>query len=71
MSAQYKKNNFSTESLPTSYSTGNNKKKIKVKPNIDYLMKRIIDEKKQEQKKITILVWGFFSMILIFYFFQN
>jgi hypothetical protein len=72
MSAQYKENNFSTKSLSSSYISNQNDEKLITKPNIDHLIKRILDERKRERKNtIFTLIAVFSSIILIVYFFSN
>jgi hypothetical protein len=69
MSSQYKANNFSTQNF--SLTTDQNKMDKIVRPNIDHLIKKILDEKKQERKKIRNLGVIFFSTIAIYIFLQN
>jgi hypothetical protein len=71
MSTQYKENNFSAENLPSLDATS--QKNINTKrPNIDHLIKRIINERRQRKKtNIISLGTALLSFTLIFYFFQN
>jgi len=72
MSSQYKENNFSTKGLSSSYISSQNEENLIAKPNIDHLIKRILDERKREKKNtILTLVAVFSSIILIVYFFSN
>jgi hypothetical protein len=72
MSSQYKENNFSTESLSSPIIVDQNKENIPKKTNIDHLMKKIIVERHRERKGVAITLGTvFFSIILIFYFYQN
>ena len=66
MSSQYKENSFSTEKALTQHSAAY---KTKI-PKIDYLMKRIIDERKKVKRNILTLGIIFLSIIFIFNFFQ-
>lgn len=71
MSVQYKENNFSTENRSASHTiTQNNKDKI-TKPNIDHLIKRILDERRRKKRNSKVLGFSFLSIILAFYLFQN
>ena len=72
MSSQYKENNFSPENSPSLDAASQKNINIIKRPNIDHLIKRIINEKRQ-QKKINIITLGaaLLSFILILYFFQN
>ena len=70
MNLKYKKNNFSKETVSTPHAAAQYNTYKTTKPNIDHLIKRIIDERKQEKKKFIILGTFFLSIILIFYFFQ-
>ena len=69
MSSQYKENNFSTERVSTLRTITQHNTYKKITPKIDQLMKRIIDERKQEKKNIMTLGIIFLSIISIFYFF--
>jgi dolichol kinase len=69
VSSQYKENNFSTERVSTLPTITQHNTYKKITPKIDQLMKRIIDERKQEKKNIMTLGIIFLSIILIFYFF--
>ena len=71
MSSQYKENNFSTERVSTLSTITQHNTYKKITPKIDQLMKRIIDERKQEKKNILTLGIIFLSIISIFYFFQE
>jgi hypothetical protein len=68
---KYKENIFSTGKVSTLRTSAQYNTYKTTKPNIDYLMKRITDERKQEKTNITILGVIFLSIILIFYFFQQ
>ena len=50
MSSQYKDNIFSTEKFSISNTRTQNNINKTTKPNIDHLIKRILDEKKREKK---------------------
>jgi|TARA_B110000971_G_C19765501_1_gene388430 hypothetical protein len=69
MSIQYKENNFSTENISTSNNISKNNKTVTARPNIDHLIKRIMDERRQ-QKKTNAITLGIvlLSIISIFYF---
>ena len=69
MSSHYKENNFSTENTSNSVNISKNNKTVTAKPNINHLIKRIIDERRK-QKKTNIITLGtvLLSIILIFYF---
>ena len=71
MSAQYKENKFSIESLSASHARSRDNTNKTASPNIDHLIKRILTERRRERKK-TILTLGaiFLSIILFFTFFQ-
>jgi hypothetical protein len=71
MSLQYKENNFSVENLSTSHSKSQNNIDKIARPNIDHLIKRILVERRRENRKSKALVLIVLSIILIFYFFQN
>ena len=71
MGLQYKENNFSTENLSSSHTTTQNNKDKITKPNIDHLIKRILDERRRKKRNSTVLKYLVLSIILIFYFFQN
>ena len=68
MSSQYKENNFSTESTSISKKVAPSEL---AKPNIDHLIKRIIDEKRQERKKTIALTLVILSVFLTFIYFGN
>ena len=68
MSLKYKENNFSIEKKLTSYTPAQNNTCKTTR--IDFLMKRIIAERKQEKTNIITLGTIILSIILIFYFFQ-
>jgi Holliday junction resolvase RusA-like endonuclease len=70
VSLKYKVNNFSSETVYNPNTTAHHNTYKTTKPRIDHLMKRIIDDRKKE-KKITVAFGSvFFSIILIFHFFQ-
>jgi hypothetical protein len=69
MSAQYKENNFSTESFLASDTITKNKINKTTRPNIDHLIKRIIIERRRERRNITILGVVCLSIIIVFVFF--
>ena len=57
MSIQYKENNFSTENISTSNNISKNNKTVTARPNIDHLIKRILTERrKQERKNLTVFM---------------
>ena len=72
MSSQYKENNFSPENLTSLDAASQKNINATKRPNIDHLIKRIINEKRK-QKKINIISLSIvlLSFILILYFFQN
>ena len=69
MSSKYKVNNFSTETLYNPNTTAQHDRYKTTRPKIDHLMKRIIDDRKREKKKIVAFGSVFLSIILIFNFF--
>jgi|TARA_B100000795_G_C22432819_1_gene298842 hypothetical protein len=71
MSSQYKDNIFSTEKFSISNTRTQNKINKTTKPNIDHLIKRILDEKKREKKNIMTLGFISLSVVLLFFVFQN
>jgi len=71
MSSQYKDNIFSTEKFSISNTRTQNKINKTTKPNIDHLIKRILDEKKREKKNIMALGFISLSVVLLFFVFQN
>jgi|TARA_B110000914_G_C15215704_1_gene332792 Holliday junction resolvase RusA-like endonuclease len=70
MSLKFKANNFSIETAYNSNTTAQHNTYKTTKPKIDLLMKRIIDDRKREKKKIVAFGSVFLSIILIFNFFQ-
>jgi hypothetical protein len=69
MTTQLKENNFSIEGNKDPVKTPKPKPE---RPNIDHLIKRILDERKRERKNtIFTLIAVFSSIILIVYFFSN
>jgi|TARA_B110000261_G_scaffold160622_1_gene200569 hypothetical protein len=71
MSSQYKDNIFSTEKFSISNTRTQNNINKTTKPNIDHLIKRILDEKKREKKNIMALGFISLSVVLLFFVFQN
>tara|TARA_B110000027_G_C16002191_1_gene248022 strand:- start:327 stop:542 length:216 start_codon:yes stop_codon:yes gene_type:complete len=71
VSLQYKENNFSTENFSTSHSITQNNKDKTARPNIDRLIKRILDERRRKKRNSKVLGFSFLSIILAFYLFQN
>jgi hypothetical protein len=71
MSSQYKENSFSTESSSASLAKGQNNMNKTAKPNIDYLIKRILIKRRQERKNTIAITTVCLSIILIFVYFQN
>jgi len=71
MSSQYKENSFSTESSSASLVKGQNNMNKTAKPNINYLIKRILIERRQERKNTIAITIVCLSIILIFIYFQN
>ena len=71
MSSQYKDNIFSTEKFSISNTRTQNNINKTTKPNIDHLIKRIVDEKKREKKNIMALGFISLSVVLLFFVFQN
>ena len=70
MNLKYKVNNFSSETLYNPNTTAHHDTCKITKPKIDYLMKRIIDERKKEKKNFVVFGAVFLSIFLIFNFFQ-
>ena len=68
MTSQLEKNNFSLEN--EKHTPNTIKPKVK-RPNIDHLIKRIIDEKRQERKKTIALTLVILSVFLTFIYFGN
>ena len=52
MSAQYKENKFSIESLSASHAGSQDNTNKTARPNIDHLIKRVLSERRREKKKI-------------------
>jgi hypothetical protein len=71
MSLRYKENVFSTESHVISSVANKNNIKIISRPNIDHLIKKIIVARRREKETAIIIGVVFFSIILMFIFFQN
>ena len=67
MSSQYKDNIFSTEKFSISNTRTQNNINKTTKPNIDHLIKRIVDEKKREKKNILALGFISLSVVLLFH----
>jgi len=66
--SQYKKNSFSAENLSTSLSFSKNNINVTTKVDINFLMKKILAERRREKKNIIILGVTSLSLVLIFYF---
>ena len=64
MSSQYKENNFSTESPSILLSKDFNNINRTPKPNIDHLIKRILNERRKEQKKNFLIFASIFLIIV-------
>jgi len=71
MSAQYKINKFSIESLSDEYARSQNNKDKTARPNIDHLIKKIIVERRRERKKSITLGAISLSIILFFIYIAN
>mgnify|MGYP001318483728 CR=1 FL=1 len=71
MTSKYKKNNFSTKNSSTSLTEVRDYVDKSARPNIDHLIKKILDERRQERKNVMTLGVVFFSIVSISYFFQN
>ena len=71
MSAQYKRNKFSIESLSDEYARSQNNKDKTPRPNIDHLIKKIIVERRRERKKSITLGAISLSIILFFIYIAN
>jgi len=71
MSSQYRKNNFSTESLSASLTTESDNINRTIKPNIENLLKKIHVERRREKKNIITLGFVTSSIILIVFFIQS
>ena len=71
MSAQYKENKFSIESLSDEYARSQNNKDKTPRPNIDHLIKKIIVERRREKKNMITLGAICLSIILILIFFNT
>tara|TARA_B110000467_G_C17994457_1_gene302067 strand:+ start:223 stop:435 length:213 start_codon:yes stop_codon:yes gene_type:complete len=70
MNLKYKENNFSIDSVSTPHTSAQYNTYKTAKPNIDRLIKRLIDEKKRGKKRSFIILGIiFFLIILMFYFF--
>jgi len=70
MSSQYKENNFSLENRSTSHNPFKKNTNETARPNIDDLIKRILNEKRRERRNTLTLGFVVLSLILIFFFFQ-
>ena len=67
MSSQYKENNFSTEKFKVYESTALNEK---MRPNIDFLINRILIKRKQEKRNVLVLGYAIsITLISIFFIF--
>ena len=71
MSAQYKINKFSIESLSDEYARSQNNKDKTARPNIDHLIKKIFVERRRERKKSITLGAISLSIILFFIYIAN
>ena len=71
MTSKYKKNNFSAKNSSTSLTEVQDYVDKSARPNIDHLIKKILDERRQERKNVMTLGVVFFSIVSISYFFQN
>ena len=71
MSSQYRKNNFSTESLSASLTTESDNINRTIKPNIEDLKKKIFIERRREKRNTVTFGAVCLSSFLMFYFFQN
>ena len=73
MSSQYKENKFSTENLLTPPTSSQNNIDDTVRPNIDHLIKRILVERRKEERKnifIFTLVLTVAAGIMTFAFYS-
>ena len=71
MTSKYKKNNFSAKDSSTSLTEVQDYVDKSARPNIDHLIKKILDQRRQERKNVMTLGVVFFSIVSISYFFQN
>ena len=71
MTSKYKKNNFSAKNSSTSLTEVQDYVDKSARPNIDHLIKKILDQRRQERKNVMTLGVVFFSIVSISYFFQN
>ena len=70
MNSKYRVNKFSANTVYNLNTSSQYNTLKTTKPRIDHLMKRIIDDRKKEKKIIVAFGSIFFSIILIFHFFQ-
>ena len=70
MNSKYKVNKFSANTVYNLNTTSQYNTLKTTKPRIDYLMKRIIDDRKKEKKNFVVFGTLFLSIFLIFHFFQ-
>jgi len=68
MSAQYKENKFSIESLSASHARSRDNTNKTARPNIDHLIKRVLSERRREKKNMITLGAICLSIILILIF---
>jgi|TARA_B110000285_G_scaffold39162_1_gene42652 hypothetical protein len=71
MSTQYKENYFSLNNPSTPKDKSQNNTDKIVKPNIDHLIKRILIERRQNDRKSMALGFLVLSVILIFIFLKT
>ena len=66
MSSQYKENNFSTESVSSSNDETQNNINKTIRPDINYLIKRIHIQRRRERRNVIALIFFILSVVLIF-----
>ena len=66
MSSQYKENNFSTESVSSSNDETQNNINTTIRPDINYLIKRIHIQRRRERRNVIALIFFILSVVLIF-----
>ena len=70
MNLKYKENNFSIDSVSTPHTSAQYNTYKTAKPNIDRLIKRLIDEKKRGKKRSFIIlgIIFFFNYFNVLFF---
>jgi len=71
MSTQYRENDFSLDNPSISQDKSQNNTDKIVRPNIDHLIKRILVERRQKERKSMALGFLLLSIILIFIFLKQ